>query len=36
VVVGAALPYARLVHDHLPPQIRERIPEELRDKLHGS
>ena len=36
VVVGAALPYARLVHDHLPLPIRERIPEELRDKLHGS
>jgi hypothetical protein len=33
VMVDAALPYARLVHDHLPPQIRERIPEELRDKL---
>jgi uncharacterized membrane protein len=33
VMVDAALPYARLVHDHLPPQIRERIPEELREKL---
>ena len=33
VVVDAALPYARLVHDRLPPQIRERIPEELREKL---
>ena len=33
VVVDAALPYARRVHDCLPHQIRERIPEELRDKL---
>jgi len=33
VMVDAALPYARRVHDALPPQIRERIPEELREKL---
>jgi hypothetical protein len=33
VMADAALPYARLVHDRLPPQIRERIPEELREKL---
>jgi hypothetical protein len=36
VVVDAALPYARRVHDHLPPQIKERIPEELREKLGSS
>lgn len=34
VVVDAALPYARMVHDHLPSHLRDRIPEELRDKLN--
>jgi hypothetical protein len=33
VMVDAALPYARRVHNALPHQIRERIPEELREKL---
>ncbi len=36
VMVDAALPYARRVHDRLPENIRERIPEELRVKLSGS
>jgi len=27
---------ARHVHDHLPPEIRERLPEELRLKIMGS
>ena len=27
---------ARHVHDHLPPEIRERLPEELRLKITGS
>ncbi|HWR36068.1 MAG TPA: hypothetical protein VN622_09395 [Clostridia bacterium] len=35
VVVGAARTGARLVHDRLPPEIRERIPEELRLKISG-
>jgi len=33
VVVDAALPYARRMHDKLPHRIREHIPEELREKL---
>jgi hypothetical protein len=33
VMVDAALPFARRVHDRLPPHIRDRIPEELREKL---
>lgn len=33
LMVDAALPYAKRVHDKLPPHIRERIPEELREKL---
>lgn len=36
VMVGAALPYARRVHDRLPEPIRERLPEELRDKITGA
>jgi hypothetical protein len=35
-VVDAAKLGARHVHDHLPPEIRERLPEELRVKLTGS
>ncbi len=35
-VVDAAIVGARHVHDHLPPEIRERLPEELRAKLTGS
>jgi hypothetical protein len=35
VVVDAALPYARLVHDHLPEQIKDRIPEEVKLKITG-
>ena len=35
-VVDAAMLGARHVHDHLPQEIRERIPEELRAKLTGS
>jgi hypothetical protein len=35
-VVDAALLGARHVHDHLPAEIRERLPEELRAKLTGS
>ena len=35
-VVDAAIVGARHVHDHLPPEIRERLPEELRSKLTGS
>ena len=27
---------ARHVHDHLPPEIRDRLPEELRVKITGS
>jgi hypothetical protein len=27
---------ARHVHDRLPPEIRERLPEELRAKITGS
>jgi len=36
VVVDAALLGARHVHDRLPAEIRERIPEELRVKITGS
>jgi hypothetical protein len=35
-VVDAARIGARHVHDHLPPEIRERLPEELRFKITGS
>ncbi len=35
VVMNAALQGARVVHDRLPPQVRERIPEELRVKISG-
>jgi hypothetical protein len=35
-MVDAARLGARHVHDHLPPEIRERLPEELRSKLTGS
>ncbi len=35
VMVDAALPYARRVHDRLPENIKEKIPEELRVKLTG-
>ena len=35
-VVDAAMLGARHVHDHLPAEIRERLPEELRSKLTGS
>jgi len=35
VVVGAAKSGARRVHDSLPPDIRARIPEELRLKISG-
>jgi hypothetical protein len=35
-VVDAAKLGARHVHDHLPPEIRERLPEELRMKITGS
>jgi hypothetical protein len=34
--VDAAKLGARHVHDHLPPEIRERLPEELRVKITGS
>ena len=34
-VVDAALMGARHVHDRLPPEIRERLPEELRLKIGG-
>jgi hypothetical protein len=36
VVVGAAMVGARHVHDRLPAEIRERLPEELRVKITGS
>jgi len=36
VVVDVAKLGARRVHDHLPPEIRERLPEEIRAKLTGS
>jgi hypothetical protein len=36
VVVDAARLGARHVHDHLPAEIRERLPEELRLKITGS
>ena len=35
VVIGAAKTGARIVHDRLPPEVRERIPEELRLKISG-
>ncbi len=35
VVVDAARLGARVVHDRLPPEIRQRIPEELRLKISG-
>ncbi len=35
VMVDAARLGARAVHDRLPPQVRERIPEELRLKISG-
>jgi hypothetical protein len=35
VMVDAALHGARVVHDRLPPNVRERIPEELRLKISG-
>jgi len=35
-VVDVAMLGARRVHDHLPEEIRERIPEDLRMKLTGS
>lgn len=35
-MVDAAKLGARHVHDHLPPEIRERLPEDLRSKLTGS
>lgn len=35
LVVDAALIGARRVHDYLPAEIRERIPEELRIKISG-
>jgi hypothetical protein len=35
-MVDAAKLGARHVHDHLPSEIRERLPEELRSKLTGS
>ena len=35
-VVDAAKVGARHVHDRLPPEIRERLPEELRLKITGS
>jgi hypothetical protein len=36
VMVDAARIGARHVHDRLPPEIRERLPEELRLKITGS
>ncbi len=36
VVVDAARLGARHVHDHLPAEIRDRLPEELRMKITGS
>jgi hypothetical protein len=36
VMVGAALLGARHVHDHLPAEIRDRLPEELRVRITGS
>ena len=35
VMVDAALQGARAVHDRLPPNVRDRIPEELRLKISG-
>lgn len=35
VMVDAALQGARAVHNRLPPQVRDRIPEELRLKISG-
>jgi len=36
VVVDVAMIGAKHVHDHLPPEIRQRLPEELRAKITGS
>jgi hypothetical protein len=36
VMVDAALLGARRVHDHLPAEIRDRLPEELRVRITGS
>ena len=36
VVADAALEQARRVHDRLPPQLRERLPEEVRVKLSNN
>jgi len=36
VMVDAALLGARHVHDHLPAEIRDRLPEELRVRITGS
>jgi hypothetical protein len=35
-VLDAAMEGARRVHDHLPQEIRERLPEELRVKITGT
>src|ERR1700722_17424236 len=35
-MLGAAREGARRVHDRLPPEIRERLPEELRVKITGT
>lgn len=35
VLVGAARTGARTLHDHLPENIREKLPEELRTKIIG-
>jgi hypothetical protein len=35
-LVDVALIGARRVHDRLPPEIRKRVPEELRAKITGS
>jgi hypothetical protein len=35
VVLGAAITGAKLVHDRLPPHLKERIPEELRVRIQG-
>jgi hypothetical protein len=33
VMLGAAMQGARLVHDRLPPNLRDRIPEEVKSRL---
>jgi hypothetical protein len=35
-MLDAAREGARRVHDRLPPEIRERLPEELRVKITGT